>query len=188
MTRRRARAPREPAGLPAGTVMRPMTGSDVETVVALERVLFPGEAWSRELIASEVAASCAQVPDRRYLVVERDSPQGPTLLGYGGLWFGDGKGDADLLSIATVLAARRQGIASAMLTELVSTAREAGCRAVLLEVRESNLAARSLYARHGFEPIGTRRRYYLAPLEDAVVMRLPLQPGAQPGPVGAEHL
>ncbi|MDO4242506.1 MAG: ribosomal protein S18-alanine N-acetyltransferase [Actinomyces sp.] len=165
-----------------------MTAADVKTVVELERVLFAGEAWSRELIASEVAAACAPAPDRRYVVVERREGDGVAVLGYGGLWFGDGRGDADLLSIATVPAARRQGIASAMLAELVSTARAAGCRAVLLEVRESNQAARTLYARYGFESIGTRRRYYLAPVEDAVVMRLALSPAAQAGPVGAEHI
>ena len=71
-----------------------------------------------------------------------------------------------------------------MLIELVSTAREVGCPDVLLEVRQSNGAAQRLYARHGFVPIGRRRRYYQAPPEDAVVMRLTLRP--RPGPLGAE--
>ena len=71
-----------------------------------------------------------------------------------------------------------------MLTELVSTAREVSCPDVLLEVRQSNETAQRLYTRHGFVPIGRRRRYYQAPPEDAVVMRLTLRP--RPGPVGAE--
>ena len=71
-----------------------------------------------------------------------------------------------------------------MLTELVSTAREMSCPDVLLEVRQSNEVAQRLYARHGFVPIGRRRRYYQAPPEDAVVMRLTLRP--RPGPVGVE--
>ena len=71
-----------------------------------------------------------------------------------------------------------------MLIERVSTAREVGCPDVLLEVRQSNGAAQRLYARHGFVTIGRRRRYYQAPPEDAVVMRLTLRP--RPGPVGAE--
>ena len=70
-----------------------------------------------------------------------------------------------------------------MLTELVATAREAGCPDVLLEVRQSNEAAQRLYTRHGFVSIGRRRRYYQVPPEDAVVMRLSLRP--RPGPVGA---
>ena len=99
------------------------------------------------------------------------------------MWVGDGAGDADLLTIATIPQARRRKVASRLLTELVDTARRAGCRAVLLEVRASNTAAQSLYAAHGFTRIGLRRRYYQAPQEDAVVMRALLRPA--PAPVGS---
>ena len=140
--------------------------------------------------------------DRRYVVVESEESDGdgdaydpadcavgtgshgPRLLGYAGLYHAGGLTSADLLTIATIPAARGRGIASLMLTELVSTAREVSCPDVLLEVRQSNEAAQRLYARHGFVPIGRRRRYYQAPPEDAVVMRLTLRP--RPGPVGAE--
>ena len=73
-----------------------------------------------------------------------------------------------------------------MLTELVSTAQQAGCPDVLLEVRQSNEVAQRLYTRHGFVPIGRRRRYYQAPPEDAVVMRLTLSPRL--GPIGANEI
>ena len=114
---------------------------------------------------------------------------GPGRTGHGswatpGLYHAGGLSGADLLTIATIPAVRGRGIASVMLIELVSTAREVGCPDVLLEVRQSNEAAQRLYARHGFVPIGRRRRYYQAPPEDAVVMRLTLRP--RPGPVGAE--
>lgn len=108
---------------------------------------------------------------------------GGRILGYAGMWVGDGAGDADLLTIATIPQARRRKVASRLLTELVGTARRAGCRAVLLEVRASNTAAQSLYATHGFTRIGLRRRYYQAPQEDAVVMRALLRPA--PAPVGS---
>ena len=105
------------------------------------------------------------------------------ILGYAGMWVGDGAGDADLLTIATIPQARRRKVASRLLTELMDTARRAGCRAVLLEVRASNTAAQSLYAVHGCTRIGLRRRYYWAPQEDAVVMRALLRPA--PAPVGS---
>lgn len=109
---------------------------------------------------------------------------GGRILGYAGMWVGDGAGDADLLTIATIPQARRRKVASRLLTELMGTARRAGCRAVLLEVRVSNAAAQSLYATHGFTRIGLRRRYYQAPQEDAVVMRALLRPA--PAPVGSQ--
>ena len=110
-------------------------------------------------------------------------PTGGRLLGYAGLYHAGGLTSADLLTIATIPVARGRGVASLMLTELVSTAQQAGCPDVLLEVRQSNEAAQRLYTGHGFVPIGRRRRYYQAPPEDAVVMRLTLRPRL--GPVGS---
>ena len=45
-----------------------------------------------------------------------------------------------------------------------------GIALVSLEVRESNVAAISLYKKFGFEITGTRKRFYKAPVEDALVM------------------
>lgn len=179
---------------------------DVPAVAAAEEALFGAEAWSPALLRTELAAASGPAADRYYLVAERmprmsgrgsagagaDSvlggvdADGGELLGYAGLWFGDGAGDADLLTIATLPAARRRGIATAMLARLVECARQAGCGAVLLEVRVSNTGAQALYRRHGFVPIGRRRRYYLAPVEDALVMRVGTGARRAPGPVGAE--
>ena len=173
-----------------------MTEEDLDTIARLEGELFGAEAWSRGLLNLELEASRGPQADRRYVVAESEgaddaaSPSagaglnGPRLLGYAGLYHAGGLTSADLLTIATIPVARGRGIASLMLTELVSTAQQAGCPDVLLEVRQSNGAAQRLYARHGFVPIGRRRRYYQAPPEDAVVMRLTLRP--RPGPVGAE--
>ena len=44
-----------------------------------------------------------------------------------------------------------------------------------LEVRESNDAARRLYASRGFEEVGRRRKYYRRPVEDAIVLRRAMQ-------------
>ena len=182
--------------------LREMTEGDLDVVARLEGELFGAEAWSRDLLAAELAASHGPRADRRYVVVESEEsdgdgdadeaadraagagPHGPRLLGYAGLYHAGGLTSADLLTIATIPAARGRGIASLMLTELVATAREAGCPDVLLEVRQSNEAAQRLYTRHGFVSIGRRRRYYQVPPEDAVVMRLSLRP--RPGPVGGE--
>jgi len=181
-----------------------MAAGDLEAVARIEGELFGAEAWSRDLLAAELAASHGPMADRRYVVVESEESDGdgdgdaydpadcavgtgshgPRLLGYAGLYHAGGLTSADLLTIATVPAVRGRGIASLMLTELVSTAREMSCPDVLLEVRQSNETAQRLYTRHGFVPIGRRRRYYQAPPEDAVVMRLTLRP--RPGPVGAE--
>ena len=140
--------------------LREMAEGDLDAIARLESELFGAEAWSRGLLATELEA-------------------------YAGLYHAGGLTSADLLTIATVPAARGRGLASRMLAELVGTARRTGCPDVLLEVRQSNESAQRLYARHGFVPIGRRRRYYQAPPEDAVVMRLTLRPRL--GPVGTSE-
>ena len=190
----------EATGVGRAPGLREMAAGDLEIIARLEGELFGAEAWSRDLLAAELAASHGPRADRRYVVVESDESDvdddaadraagagshGPRLLGYAGLYHAGGLTSADLLTIATIPAVRGRGVASLMLTELVSTARGVSCPDVLLEVRQSNEIAQRLYARHGFVPIGRRRRYYQAPPEDAVVMRLMLR--TCPGLVGAER-
>ena len=175
--------------------LREMAEGDLDAIARLESELFGAEAWSRGLLATELEASQGAEADRRYVVIESDDAavetgadavrMQPRLLGYAGLYHAGGLTSADLLTIATVPAARGRGLASRMLAELVGTARRTGCPDVLLEVRQSNESAQRLYARHGFVPIGRRRRYYQAPPEDAVVMRLTLRPRL--GPVGTSE-
>jgi [ribosomal protein S18]-alanine N-acetyltransferase len=75
-------------------------------------------------------------------------------------------GEREILNLAVAPAWRRRGIGLALLNhELTSAAIR------FLEVRETNAAARSLYARVGFEEIGKRTDYYQNPVESAIVMK-----------------
>jgi [ribosomal protein S18]-alanine N-acetyltransferase len=71
---------------------------------------------------------------------------------------------------------RRQGVGSALIAACMTWAAKAGASKVRLEVRASNMAAHSLYRRHGFSPAGVRRAYYSSPVEDALVLQAPLLP------------
>jgi ribosomal-protein-alanine N-acetyltransferase len=59
---------------------------------------------------------------------------------------------------------------------MVQVARDAACQIVYLEVRPSNLAARHLYRKLGFQQIAIRPEYYPAPSgrEDALFLGLAL--------------
>jgi [ribosomal protein S18]-alanine N-acetyltransferase len=63
----------------------------------------------------------------------------------------------------------RQGIADQLLQALIDQAENAGASRILLEVRESNRAARRLYEKHAFREVGRRLKYYNHPLEDAIL-------------------
>ena len=71
---------------------------------------------------------------------------------------------------------RRQGIAAGLLEAVIRQARTDGARIAFLEVRAGNAAAQGLYRLCGFQVTGLRRRYYRAPIEDAVLMSLLLVP------------
>lgn len=89
------------------------------------------------------------------------------IIGYAGMYlsFGDG----EITNIAVTREYRRRGAATALLDALKGTA---GVERLLLEVRESNSAARTLYRRFGFAEDGIRRGFYSDPREDAVLMSL----------------
>jgi ribosomal-protein-alanine N-acetyltransferase len=67
---------------------------------------------------------------------------------------------------------RHRGLGSALVRELAQEAGRSGAVSVLLEVRESNAAARRLYEKIGFNQIGRRRDYYRNPPEDALLLRI----------------
>lgn len=80
--------------------------------------------------------------------------------------------EGQITNIATHPDFRRRGLGRAVVNALAEYAQKNGITGIFLEVRESNSAARSLYAECGFEEIGSRKRFYRAPVEDAVLMRL----------------
>lgn len=76
----------------------------------------------------------------------------------------------ELENIVVAAAARNRGLGKRLLEALLARLRETG-ESVFLEVRASNLAARTLYERAGFRQTGCRESYYTDPPEDAVLYR-----------------
>jgi ribosomal-protein-alanine N-acetyltransferase len=93
-----------------------------------------------------------------------------------------------VLSVATLPPLRRRGIGRALIEAALAYAGAHGVRLVLLEVRQSNCDAISLYRAAGFAVTGVRRAYYSEPEEDAVEMAVALDPntGARVAPTDSE--
>lgn len=80
---------------------------------------------------------------------------------------------ADECSIQDVAVApvfRRQGLGLLLFQSMEKQMTGRGSKFFFLEVRESNRPARRLYEKMGYHAIGTRRRYYQNPEENAVIM------------------
>ena len=78
--------------------------------------------------------------------------------------------EAEIVNVATHPDYRRLGLAEELLREFLRL--HPALSQIFLEVRESNTAARTLYAKLGFSAYAVRRNYYEKPTEDAVLMRL----------------
>lgn len=99
-------------------------------------------------------------------------------------WLGEGSGEVlgflvaarlaavwELENIVVARVAQRKGLGKALLEALLTEAAKTENASVFLEVRESNLAARGLYAKAGFQVTGRRKSYYNNPQEDAILYR-----------------
>ncbi len=73
-----------------------------------------------------------------------------------------------ILNIAVDKGDRRRGIGNRLMEAVEMRFRDRKATKVTLEVRESNISARSFYSRRGYEEIGRVKEYY--PDEDAVIM------------------
>lgn len=76
--------------------------------------------------------------------------------------------DWELENVVVSTEARRRGLGRRLIAHLIELAK-AQQAAIHLEVRESNRAARALYASCGFIETGRRRSYYREPDEDAIL-------------------
>ena len=94
--------------------------------------------------------------------------EGDTVVGYVGCQTVLDEGY--ITNVAVSPAHRRKGIAAKLLTELCARAEKKELAFITLEVRASNMPAITLYENAGYVPVGTRRNFYSAPKEDALLM------------------
>jgi [ribosomal protein S18]-alanine N-acetyltransferase len=148
----------------ATVTIEPALRIDVPLIAELEKVAFsdPWSVASFESVMDEPAA---------YVAVARAASE--RIVGYVVAWFAADEGE--IANLAVREPTRRQGIGASLLDAALGEGRRRGARNVYLEVRESNDAARRLYASRGFEELGRRRGYYKRPVEDAIVLRLAMK-------------
>lgn len=134
--------------------------SHAEVIAAIHSAAMPESAWSVDAWRSLLAAPAART---------RIAMDGPAPAGFLHLRIADD--EAEVVMIATHPSAQRRGVATALLEDAVVSL---DGRTLFLEVAEHNDAARALYTRFGFEPVGRRPGYYrtASGREDALVLRL----------------
>ena len=143
--------------------LRPMTASDLDAMMAIERVNFPFP-WTEGNFKDSMNSGYI------CLVME----QGKELMGYAVLMMV--LDEAHLLNISVAKSYQGQGWGRYLLVQMMEIGREKGGLNMFLEVRPSNRSAPRLYESMGFNEMGIRPGYYPAHngREDAVLMGMAL--------------
>ncbi len=134
-----------------GLRVRPATRADLDAIDRIELASFPLDRFARRNLRRMLAAGRT----RFWLALSGTEPAG-----YAAVSFRRGTGTARLYSLAVLPAFKGQGIGQALIDAGCKAARVAGCRALRLEVRETNQAARKLYERLGFRLLSRHASYY----------------------------
>jgi len=144
---------------PVKLTIEAMRLEDLDQVQRIEQASFstpwPENAYRSELMTNRLAS---------YLVAR----VGDRIVAYGGMWLM--VDEAHITTFAVHPAWRRQRVGERLLLAFFDLARDRHAREATLEVRLSNLAARRLYEKYGFRPVGLRPRYYSDNNEDALIM------------------
>lgn len=151
----RERAQREKE---AEIIVRELKVEDSAAVAEMEQQIF-SDSWSEKSVLETV--------QQKQFVCFAAEKAGH-LLGY--LLAYHAADEAEIARIAVQKEARRQGAAGKLMQALEHYCEEHKMEKLLLDVRESNEAARSFYTKNGFVEDGIRQGFYVNPSEDAVLM------------------
>ncbi len=140
-------------------VIERMTIDDIENVLKVENDCF-STPWSRDSFVRELVENKIAL----YLVAKIEK----IAVGYIGVWkiFNEGH----ITNVAVHSDYRGKGIATRLISELLSLCEKDGIDAFTLEVRRSNIVAQNLYKKFQFAECGFRKGYYQDTKEDAIIM------------------
>lgn len=140
-------------------IIRQAEEKDIKPMAEMDVLCFSAP-WSEESFRNEIEENRLAF----YIVAEISG----SMVGYAGLWCIVDEGH--ITNVAVHPAYRRKGIGEALISVLLAHTVNNGILSHTLEVRASNEAAISLYAKFGFEPAGLRKNYYEDNGEDAIIM------------------
>ncbi len=146
-------------------LIRKATPEDIAIIRKLEQESDTAAHWGER----EYGALFASEAPRRIVLVAADEAGGQ-VLGFVIARCADDEWEIENVVVAS--SGRRRGVGSALVRSLLQQARRFEAASVLLEVRESNAAARGLYEKIGFNQVGKRPSYYREPPEDALLLKI----------------
>ena len=141
------------------TYFRPMTEADLDEIMVLEKRCFT-LPWTKDAFCNELN----QNQFAHYVVLVENEK----IIGYCGAWLIID--EAHITNIAILPEYRGRKLGEELLRYMMDMCRERKIERITLEVRVSNVPARSLYQKLGFVEGALRKNYYSDNQEDAIVM------------------
>lgn len=141
---------------------RDLSVSDTAGLADLDRICFK-HFWSEDSFKGDFEGQRAAVYRGAF------NSRGE-LVGFAGLVHIAGEAEVNRVAVHPLY--RNKGIAGRCLKDILDQAGQAGVETTLLEVREANRSAISLYKNSGFRVISKRKNYYKETGENALIMKL----------------
>ena len=140
-------------------IIEKMNEANVAGIAELEKENF-SDGWSLDSLKEEI-----NNPYALYFAV-KDDETGEVIAAAGMIVSID---TADIMNVSVKESYRRKGLASLLLDTLFEEGSKVGVKDYTLEVRENNIAARTLYEKKGFVLEGIRPSFYSNPAENAAI-------------------
>ena len=114
-----------------------------DEIANLHKLCFPNKAWSASDFADLKKSGCEIIVSQNGFAVWRNVAD-----------------ESEIITIGVAPDARRNGIASAMLTIIENNIKNQGVKKIFLEVASTNIAGQKLYENNGYKTVGIRPKYY----------------------------
>jgi ribosomal-protein-alanine N-acetyltransferase len=155
------------SGNPANTLVRPGSPGDERRLLQIDASA--NSSAGREQLFARACGAVADASEIALVVLVDDVIQGFLI-------YSQVLDEVSIHDVAVHVDSGGQGVGRLLLAQALLHMKSRGAQRCLLEVRESNRAARALYSRLRFREDGVRQNYYPAATgrEDAVLMSLQL--------------
>src|SRR5205807_362609 len=147
-------------------IIRPAIPDDLPLILEIAQQSATAAQWTSVEYARMLTNSSLSA--RLVLVI---GEEGTSRMVHGFLVAKEIAGEWEIENLAVHESQRRRGLGLRLLREFLEQVRLRQAKAIFLEVRESNAAARALYEQCTFSEAGRRRSYYQNPQEDALILK-----------------
>jgi ribosomal-protein-alanine N-acetyltransferase len=149
-----------------------MAEADLDRVLAIAQNLPQAPRWTQPAWLNAINSQFEPEATPRRITLVAAGPQPGSVLGFAVASLLPP--EAELETIAVGLESQRLGLGERIFQALTAELKTADVSELVLEVRASNQPALAFYGALGFVRTGLRTGYYADPIEDAVLMSLPL--------------